>query len=89
MELQMSLTYRVVLPVKWTKNTWNDTDMWPPVWPTQAMLDELKDWCKTNIGTNGWNYYGYYRKVPCEFRFKRPEDLVAFKLRFGFHGDKK
>ncbi len=87
-ELQMSLTYRVALPVKWTKNSWTNKDEWPPVWPTVQQLEDLKNWCKKNVGVNGWNYYGYYRQVPCEFRFKRPEDLLAFKLTFGFHHDK-
>lgn len=84
----MSLRHRVVLPVKWSKHPWTYQDQWPPIWPTPDQLEELKTWCKTNIGPNGWNYYGYYRKVPCEFRFKRPEDLLAFKLTFGFHDDK-
>jgi hypothetical protein len=84
----MSLQNRIALNVKWSKNSWTDKDQWPPVWPSQAHIDEYKTWCKSNIGTNGWNYYGYYRKIPCEFRFKRSEDLLAFKLTFGFHHDK-
>ncbi|HEY6436120.1 MAG TPA: hypothetical protein VIY47_05995 [Ignavibacteriaceae bacterium] len=59
------------------------TKVWPPIYPDQKLIDELKRWCKETIGTNGWNYYGMYRKIPFEFRFKRSEDLLAFKLTFG------
>lgn len=84
----MSMRNKIALGVKWTKNTWSNADQWPPVWPTHADLEKYKGWCKENVGANGWNYYGYYRKIPCEFRFKRSEDLLAFKLTFGFHHDK-
>lgn len=46
-------------------------------------LNAYRQWCKKNIGKNGWNYFGRYRKVPCEFRFRREEDLLAFRLTFG------
>ena len=53
--------------------------------PTVQIANTCREWCKETIGTNGWNYYGMYRKIPYEFRFKREEDLLAFKLRFGEH----
>lgn len=53
--------------------------------PTAIAINACKEWCKNVIGTNGWNYYGMYRKIPFEFRFKREEDLLAFKLIFGKH----
>ena len=79
----MSMVHRVAVKIVWTKNPWIDRWEWPPVYPTLVQLEGYKQWCKDRVGTNGWNYYGYYRKVPCEFRFKRSEDLVAFKLTFG------
>lgn len=45
-------------------------------------LEEYKDWCKKHVGTDNWNYYGPHKKVPCEFRFKRGEDALAFKIMF-------
>lgn len=57
---------------------------YPPVGPTKVEIDEMKKWCRENVGDNRWNYYGAYRKVPCMFRFKEEEDLLAFKLRFLF-----
>lgn len=84
----MSLTHRITLPTRYGQNWWTGKDVWPAVEPTQAQLDECKDWCRKNIGTNGWNYYGQYRKIPFEFRFKRTEDLLAFKLKFGLHYEK-
>lgn len=83
----MGMMHRIALGVVFTQTTnyYSNitTSAWPPISPTQAQLDIYKDWCKENVGTNGWNYYGIYRKVPCEFRFKRSEDLLAFKLKFG------
>lgn len=78
----MGMKYRHAIPLKYDVNYYNGKEMWPPVYPTQDQLEEYKKWCKANVGPNGWNYYGMYRKIPCEFRFKRGEDLVAFKLRF-------
>ena len=46
-------------------------------------VKEYKDWCAVNVGANNWNYYGYEKKRPFEFRFKKQEDLLAFRLRFG------
>lgn len=45
-------------------------------------LHKYKEWCKKNVGANNWNYYGQHKRVPCEFRFKRGEDALAFSLRF-------
>ena len=53
--------------------------------PTVQIVNTCKDWCKETLGTGGWNYYGMYRKIPFEFRFKRAEDMLAFKLIFGEH----
>lgn len=83
----MSMKNKVALKVQWTKNSWSGKEQWPPVWPTQPQLEEYKEWCKRNVGPNGWNYFGFYRKIPCEFRFKKSEDLLAFKLAFGLHYD--
>lgn len=47
------------------------------------LLNEYKQWCKEKVGANGWNYFGQYRNIPYEFRFKKAEDLLAFKLTFG------
>ncbi len=44
--------------------------------------DEIKEWCKECVGPNQWNYYGLEKKTRCVLRFKRQEDLLAFKLRF-------
>ena len=44
--------------------------------------EEIKEWCKECVGANNWNYYGLEKKTPCVLRFKRQEDLLAFKLRF-------
>lgn len=83
----MTLTHRIVIPTKHFvseyKGSWKPVPD-PTLAPAPEYLQELKDWCKTNVGVNGWNYYGCYRKIPYEFRFKQPEDLLAFKLRFGF-----
>jgi hypothetical protein len=46
-------------------------------------IESYKDWCKEYVGANNWNYYGEHKIVPCEFRFKKSEDLLAFKIRFG------
>lgn len=81
----MSTRYRLALPVRFTKNAWSGANQWPPIYPTQEQLDEYKEWCKTQVGANKWNYYGIYRKIPCEFRFKCGEDMLAFKLRFGLY----
>jgi hypothetical protein len=48
----------------------------------EFQLSEYKNWCKEFVGGNNWNYYGPHKKIPCEFRFKKPEDALAFKLRF-------
>lgn len=80
----MSMMYRIQLPITYTKrHLWNapyHEDS--PIYPSVAEIEVYKKWCKNMIGPNGWNYYGMYREVPCEFRFKKAEDLVAFKLTF-------
>lgn len=49
----------------------------------QALLTQYRTWCRERIGANGWAYYGQYRKIPFEFRFRREEDLLAFRLAHG------
>ena len=46
------------------------------------LIECYKDWCKTHVGPNLWNYYGEYKKIPFQFKFKNAEDLLAFKIRF-------
>lgn len=58
----------------WSGNTRTEYD--------PRKLREYKNWCKEFVGANNWNYYGPYKKTPCEFRFKKPEDALAFKLKF-------
>jgi hypothetical protein len=70
--------------IQWSKSWTGDKDTWPTLCSTPVQLEEYIDWCKKNVDANEWNCYGYYRKLPCEFRFKRSEDLLAFKLTFGF-----
>lgn len=47
------------------------------------LLTKYKSWCKENVGKDNWNYYGVHQKTPYIFRFKREEDLLAFRLVFG------
>lgn len=78
----MSMRHRVQLPIKKERHPWVP-GTYTHVYPSAERINRCKEWCKIVIGSNNWNYYGVYRKVPCEFRFKREEDLVAFKLVFG------
>lgn len=79
----MGMKHKVWLRVEWTKNSYNGKDVDPLISPNLDEVEKLKQWCRENVGANGWNYYGLNRLNPCEFRFKRSEDLLAFKLRFG------
>ena len=76
------MRYRIQLPVKRERHAWVP-GTYIDVYPPEEQINRCKEWCKTVIGNNRWNYYGVFKKVPCEFRFKREEDLVAFKLVFG------
>jgi hypothetical protein len=58
----------------WSGTIWTEYD-----W---RKLEEYKEWCKKNVGANMWNYYGQHKKIPCEFRFKRGEDALAFTMKF-------
>jgi hypothetical protein len=80
----MSMKYKVQLPIKHIeKYSWSSgSKILIPDFPPDAEIEKYKQWCKEKIGTNKWNYYGKYRKVPCEFRFKDPADATAFKLTF-------
>jgi len=79
----MGMKHRVQLPsiTEIDKNWWTPREI--TVFQTDKEIETYKEWCKERVGVNGWNYYGKHRKVPCEFRFKRSEDLLAFKLVFG------
>ena len=77
----MSMQYRIQLPSRTEKRGYSQLPI--TIFPPDGILEEYKEWCKERVGVNGWNYYGKYRRIPCEFRFKRGEDLVAFKLVFG------
>jgi hypothetical protein len=79
----MSMQYRIQLPITREKRGWSQ--QYITIYPPEEQISACKEWCRLMVGTNGWNYYGKYKKVPCEFRFKRGEDLVAFKLVFGLH----
>ena len=52
------------------------------VWSPLLPYEEKKNWCKENLKQDSWNFYGYYQRTPCVFRFENPEDALAFKLRF-------
>jgi len=80
----MSLDHRIVLKVELPKDYLGRTIAWPVLSPTYVEVDRYKEWCKENVGANGWQYYGEYKKTPYEFRFRHSEDLLAFRLTFGF-----
>lgn len=50
-----------------------------------AKAKECYKWCKDTLGTNDnrWCYFGIYKKIPLEFRFRYEEDLLAFRLANG------
>jgi len=77
----MSMMYKVQLPLTTERNPWSGLDT--TIYPLFQDIDKYKQWCKERVGANGWNYYGMYHKNPCVFKFKRAEDLVAFKLVHG------
>lgn len=80
----MGMKFKVQLPAGFTiEYNWRGAPKKVPVYPEYNIVEDYKEWCKERVGTNGWNYYGQHKKRPCEFRFKREEDLLAFKLRFG------
>jgi len=74
-----SINIPMVLPL----SPWYNGPGWPPITPTYDEIEMYKDWCKEFVGVDRWNYYGIHKKTPCEFRFKDPKDLLAFRLRFG------
>ena len=80
----MSMRHKIIIPITYqlNPNGWAQ-QKWVPIYPEQKYIDSLKAWCREYIGVNQWNYFGQYRKVPFEFRFKRSEDLLAFKLTHG------
>ena len=75
--------FSIILTPVYNHNTYSGKRLWPPVYPSYEYQYTLKEWCKENVGPNNWNYYGEYKKVPYEFRFKESADLLAFKLKFG------
>lgn len=78
----MSAPYKIALPYTWSINSYSGTIMWPPILLTDHTEDEMKDWCKTYVGPNKWNYFGMYKPYRFVFHFKQEEDLLAFKLKF-------
>jgi len=73
---------RIVLQPTYSYDYYN-RQVWPVLWPTDKDILDYKTWCKQHVGANNWNYYGQYQDPPYEFRFKRSEDLLAFRIRFG------
>jgi hypothetical protein len=49
-----------------------------------ARLNAMQKWCKENVAQDDWNYYGMYKDIPFEFKFRNGEDFLAFKFRFEF-----
>jgi len=77
------MEHKVQCKLGYGKDIWSGKSLvWPIESPTNDQIETCKKWCKEHIGSNGWNYYGKYRKIPCQFRFKQREDLLAFKLVF-------
>ena len=81
----MSMMHRIQIPNNLTEYWDSQRAYYNPVglYPHHNTIEQYKRWCKERVGANGWNYFGQYRQVPFEFRFKRPEDLLAFKITFG------
>jgi hypothetical protein len=79
----MGMKYSVQLPTTEVPNPNYYRGGMITVFATDKEVEAYKEWCKERVGANEWNYYGKYRKKPCEFRFKREEDLLAFKLVHG------
>ena len=74
--------FTVQIPIAWTMSCWDGSSRWPHVSPTDSKISQMKHWCNERVGHNNWNYYGIHKKTPCSFKFKKEEDLLAFKLRF-------
>ena len=79
----MTAPHRINLPITWSTNYYSGAKTWPILYPTQEVIDPMKQWCQEVLGPNEWNYYGHAHEVPFQFRFKREEDLLAFRLWFG------
>ncbi len=78
------MRYKIQLPISYKEEyAYSGKKMLLTEFPPDAQIEKYKQWCREKIGTNKWNYYGKYRKVPCEFRFKDAGDAVAFRLTFG------
>jgi hypothetical protein len=77
----MGMKHSIQLPNTTEKRGWSQQPI--TIFAADKDIETYKEWCKDRVGANGWNYYGKYRKKPCEFRFKRQEDLLAFKIVFG------
>jgi hypothetical protein len=55
-----------------------------PGYGPPCTTEECKDWCYANVGPFGdWAYKRTDNYLGYEFLFRRPEDAVAFKLKFG------
>ena len=79
----MGMKFSVQLPYKEVISNYYGASRIAYVYADDNIVEEYKEWCKETVGANNWNYYGKYRKIPCEFRFKREEDLLAFRMVFG------
>lgn len=77
---RFQLPYTITEITHWTGTTYNKKDCCVD-W---KVIEDYKKWCKENVGPNRWNYYGVYKRVPWVFIFKTPEDLLAFRLTFGY-----
>jgi hypothetical protein len=74
--------FNIQIPIVWPTNIWNGLLGWPQTSPAYTEISQMKHWCNERVGHNNWNYYGIHKKTPCMFKFKKEEDLLAFKLRF-------
>ena len=74
----VSVRHSTLQPIEdWMRSAWPPYD-----W---RQVEEYKAWCRTHVGADRWNYYGFYQRPPdnMEFRFRDPADALAFRLRFG------
>jgi len=76
--------HRIVLKATLPTDIYGRTLAWPVLTPSHKDIDRYMKWCKEVVGANNWQYYGEYKKTPFEFRFRHSEDLLAFRLTFGF-----
>lgn len=80
-----TMLYRIQIPNNLTEffTNYRSYQRAVELYPSFETIKEYSDWCKLQVGADGWNYYGMYQRTPFEFRFRREEDLLAFRLKFG------